>query len=98
MINSAEGIFLLMRSDFDCSENCYLVGGGEEEGGNEPLVGGGKQKFGGEFFLVGEVSKISTSGKTLSPPPPFPEPPVGKTLQVVPKNSNGHFRKIPNRG
>ena len=44
------GIFLLdggnpTRSNFDHSENCYLVGGGDE-----PLVGG--ESTGGGFFLV----------------------------------------------
>ena len=35
----------LMRSDFDCSENCYLVGGNEplvllvEDGGGSLLMG-----------------------------------------------------------
>ena len=43
-----------MRSDFDCSENCYLVGG------NEPLVllvedGGGESTDGG-------ISKFLASG------------------------------------
>ena len=45
----------LTRTNFDHSENCYLVGG------NEPLVGG-RESTGGEFFLVGGMSKFSASG------------------------------------
>ena len=60
------GIFLLgggnlTRSNFDHSENCYLVGG------NEPLVGGGTNILwggsllgggGGDFSLWGENEQI----------------------------------------
>ena len=52
MINFAGGIFLLgggslMRSDFDCLENCYLVVGERTYGW------GGGQKFGGGSLLGG---------------------------------------------
>ena len=58
MINFAGGIFLLgggslMRSDFDCLENCYLVVGertyGWGGGGGKNLVGG---VYWGGFLLV----------------------------------------------
>ena len=57
------GIFLLgggnlTRSNFDNSENCYLV-----EGGNKPLVGGG-----GDFSGGREMSKFSASGGPPIPP------------------------------
>ena len=64
----------LRRSDFDRSENCYLVGG------NELLMGeGGGQKFGegestgGIFPGGGEgVSKFLAIGGDAPPPPPPP--------------------------
>ena len=80
MINFAGGIFLLgggnlTRSDFDRSENYYLVEG------NEPLVGGGwgrgEQKFGGkgvywgggDFSCWEGMSKVLASGRELPPIP-----------------------------
>ena len=71
----------LPRSNFDHSENCYLV-----RGGDEPLVGGGKQTFcrggvyWGGFFLVGEgMSKFSASGGDSSHPPSRENPGIGDT-------------------
>ena len=70
MINFVGGIFLLggenlTRSDFDHSENCYLV-----EGMNL-WWGRGGQKFGGGESTVGGMSKFLASGGRL----PLPHPP-----------------------
>ena len=56
-VQCSGGIFLLgggnlTRSNFDYSENCYLVWGNYLLGGNQNLVVGGVY-WGGEFFLVG---------------------------------------------
>ena len=81
MINFAGGIFLLgggnlTRSDFDHSENYYLVEG------NEPLVGGGwggggGTKIWGEGRLLGGRGFFLLGGVGFSP---AHLPPVGKTL------------------
>ena len=62
------GIFLsgggnLMRSNFDHSENCYLVGG------NRDFVGA--SLLGGIFPGAGEMSKFSASGGRVLPLSPL---------------------------
>ena len=57
MINFAGGIVLLgggnlTRSDFDFSENCYLVWEGDG-GGDQLLVGGGESTGGGNISWWG---------------------------------------------
>ena len=91
------GIFLLggeslTRSDFDCSENCYLVGGMNLWWGRGG--GGGRQEFGGVgvywggFFLVLGMSKFSVSGGESPPPnPPSRENPK-PCIEMVSKTSH----------
>ena len=70
------GWWNLTRSDFDCSENCFLVGGRREEGGNKNLMGGVCWGGEGDFSWWGGISKfLASGGKEFSP--------VGKTLITV---------------
>ena len=56
----------LTRSNFDHSENCYLVGGGEDE----PLLRGEQNWGGGGIFPGrGEMSTFLASGGGTPPIP-----------------------------
>ena len=73
MINFAGWIFLLgggnlTRKDFDCSENCYLVGRGSGGGGGRRAMNlwCGGVYWGGIFPGGREMGKFLASGGTLS--------------------------------
>ena len=75
----------LIRSDFDRSENCYLVGGMNVWWGEGQKFGGG-----GIFPGVGGITKFFASGGDSPHPPP-----VGKTLMGgISFDGGGGFKKI----